>query len=514
MLTFFARGSMTMARIGIAGFQHETNTFAPLRATLEAFQTTPAFPRLPRGADLFDAMSGLNIPIAGFIDAALHARHELVPSVWGMATPSAEVTDEAFETITGMMLEDFANAGALDAIYLCLHGAMVTDSFQDGEGEVLRRIRALVGDSVPIAVSLDLHCNTTEEMMRYADVMVAYRTYPHVDMALTGRHTYDQLARIFQGGKRPVAAMRKTDFLIPLVCQCSIIEPANQIYADLPGHDGGAVWTSSFTPGFPPADIAQCGPAVFAYADTQAQADRVADELLGQIEGARAKWNETLYAPEEAVRKAMSEYQGRPFILADTQDNPGTGGASDTVGLLAALVNERAQDAVLALLYDPHAALAAHQAGVGAELTLGLGGGYTPGQTPFEAQVVVEALSNGEFTGTGPMSIGAQFKMGPTAVLRIGGVAVIVTSAIAQAKDQAMVRHIGIDPAAQRILALKSSVHFRADFQPLAQAVLVVEAPGPNRADHLKMDYRRLRQGLLLTPFGPAFGPGFVPTPA
>jgi microcystin degradation protein MlrC len=178
------------------------------------------------------------------------------------------------------------------------------------------------------------------------------------------------------------------------------------------------------------------------------------------------------------------------------------------------MVRCRAQDAVLAMLYDPHAALAAHQAGTGAQLALALGAGSgQAGHTPFETSVVVDALSNGEFIGTGPMSGGARFRMGPTAVLRIGGVRVIVTSAVAQAKDQAMLRHIGIDPSAQRIVALKSSVHFRADFQDMAEAVLVVAAPGPNVADHLKMGYKHLRRGLLLTPFGPAFA-GAVNAPA
>jgi microcystin degradation protein MlrC len=495
-----------MARIGIGGFQHETNTFAPLKADLDAFRTTPAYPRLPRGGALLEAVRGLNLPIAGFLDAARAAGHTLLPSVWGMATPSAHVTDGAFEAIAGMIVDDLGAAGPLDAVYLCLHGAMVTESHQDGEGEVLRRVRERVGPDVPIAVSLDLHSNTTEAMMRHADVMVAYRTYPHVDMADTGRAAYELLERLLRTGVRPAKALRKTDFLISLVWQCSMIAPAQRIYADLGSRRERGLWSASFTPGFPPADIAECGPALFAYADSQEQADRVADDLLAQVNAARAEWNGTLYAPDEAVERAMRGYRGRPYVLADTQDNPGAGGASDTVGLLESMVRCDAEDAVLAMLYDPDAALAAHRAGVGAQLTLALGASSgQAGHVPFQAPVLVEAVSNGEFTGTGPMSGGARFHMGPTAVLRIGGVRVIVTSAITQAKDQAMLRHIGIDPRAQKIVALKSSVHFRADFQDMAEEVLVVEAPGPNVADHLKMDFRHLRPGLLLTPFGPAF---------
>jgi microcystin degradation protein MlrC len=503
-----------MARIAVSGFQHETNTFAPLPADLNAFQNTPAYPRLPRGAALLEEVRGLNLPVAGFIDAAVAAGHTLLPGVWGMATPSAHVSDHAFETITAMILDDLRAAGAIDAVYLCLHGAMVTQSHEDGEGEILRRVRELVGPDTPVVASLDLHCNTTDAMLRHADAMVAYRTYPHVDMADTGAAAFALLERMLRTGTRPAKAMRKTDFLISLVWQCSLIPPADGIYAHLNALHTRSLWSASFTPGFPPADIAECGPAVFAYADSQREADAVADDLLARVNAARAQWNGILYTPDEAVDKAMREYRGRPYVLADTQDNPGAGGAADTVGLLEGMVRCRAQDAVLAMLYDPHAALAAHQAGIGAQLTLALGAGSGQAEhTPFETSVVVDALSNGEFIGTGPMSGGARFRMGPTAVLRIGGVRVIVTSAVAQAKDQAMLRHIGIDPSAQRIVALKSSVHFRADFQDMAEAVLVVAAPGPNVADHLKMGYKHLRRGLLLTPFGPAFA-GAVDAPA
>lgn len=495
-----------MARIGISGFQHETNTFAPLSADLQAFATVAAYPRLPRGEALIEETQGLNLPIAGFIAAAKADAHQLFSGVWGMATPSAQVTDDAFETISGWIIDDLRAALPLDAVYLCLHGAMVTESFEDGEGELLRRVREVVGENVPLVVSLDLHCNTTEAMMHHADAMVAYRTYPHVDMAETGANAYQLLQRMLRSGRRPAKAFRKTDFLISLVWQCSLIAPADRIYASLSQPMSASLWSASFTPGFPPADIAECGPAVFAYADSQEEADGVVDELLAQVVGARSEWNGRLYTPDEALDEAMRGFSGRPYVLADTQDNPGAGGAGDTVGLLEAMVRCRAEDTVLAMLYDPQAALAAHQGGVGAELSLALGAkSGQAGHEPFAALFTVDALSDGEFVGTGPMNLGGQFRMGPTASLKIGGVRVLVTSAITQAKDQSMLRHIGIDPTQQKIVGLKSSVHFRAHFQALADAVLVVEAPGPNIADHLKMDYRNLREGVWLTPTGPAF---------
>lgn len=496
-----------MSRIAIGGFQHETNTFAPVKADLAAFEYAAAFPRVPRGQRIIDEMSDLNVPIGGFIHAAKGLGHELHPTVWAMATPSAQVTDEAFEHIVGVLLEELADTPPLDGVYLCLHGAMVTESYADGEGEILRRVRAAIGAKVPLVASLDLHANTTAQMVDQSDALVAYRTYPHVDMAQTGARAAELMHTMLARDARPAKAYRQLDFLIPLVWQCTLIEPAARIYASFDSMEVADVRSVSFTPGFPPADIADCGPAVVAYADSQAAADRAADSVFRQVDDARSHWNGELLSPDEAISRAASGYRGRPYVLADTQDNPGAGGASDTVGVLEALVRNEARGAVLGQLYDPAAASAAHAAGVGARLKIGVGA--TSGQQghhPFEGTFTVEALSDGEFTGSGPMSAGRRFRMGLSTVLRIGDVRLIVVSGRSQLLDLEMLRHIGIEPTEARIIAAKSSVHFRAAFAPIAEEILVVVAPGPNLADHRQMPYRNLRKGLLLTPDGPAFG--------
>ena len=352
-----------------------------------------------------------------------------------------------------------------------------------------------------MVASLDLHSNTTEAMVTHADALVAYRTYPHVDMAATGQRAAEMMQWMLESGRRPAKGFRKTDFLIPLVWQCSLIEPAAGIYGSFDALESDRVHSVSFTPGFPPADIAECGPAVMAYADTDEEARRAADTILAQVVDARARWRGELLSPDDAVARAMSGYAGRPFVLADTQDNPGAGGASDTVGLLESLVRNGAIDAVFGLLYDPTAAADAHAAGIGAKLPLAIGASSSqPDHRPYEGEFLVEGLSNGEFIGTGPMSEGRQFRLGATAVLRLGGVRVVVVSGRAQVLDQAMFRHLSIDPTRQRILAIKSSVHFRADFQGMADEVLVVVAPGPNLADHRQIPYRNLRADLSLVP--------------
>jgi microcystin degradation protein MlrC len=490
-----------MAHILIGGFQHETNTFSPHSADLDAFRHVASFPQLPEGAQLIEQMSGLNVSISGFIERARTHGHKLIPTIWGMATPSAQVTDEAFDFVVGRIVDGIHQAVDIDAVYLCLHGAMVTESFEDGEAEILRRVRQAIGPSIPLVASLDLHGNIPSAMVDVADGMVAYRTYPHVDPARTGERTADLLQWMLDTGKRPAKALLRTDFLIPLVWQCSFIEPAASIYAGMDALETEGVLSTSFTPGFPAADIHECGPSVFAYGETQEAADGAAEALFAQVVGAREDWNGELLSPDDAIERAVAGYNGKPFILNDTQDNPGAGGASDTVGLLEALVRLDAQDAVFACLYDPDAAKAAQAAGVGSELQLSIGAGSRqPGHSPFTGQFTVQAISNGEFVGTGPMARGRTYRMGPCAVLRIGGVEVLVTSGRAQVLDQAMLRHIGIDPTARKILAIKSSVHFRADFQPMAEAVLVTVSPGPNVADHTQIPYKNLRSGLALIP--------------
>ncbi|MGD9536284.1 MAG: M81 family metallopeptidase [Alphaproteobacteria bacterium] len=500
-----------MARIAVAGFQHETNTFAPTRADYDAFARPDAWPGLSRGPALIEAVAGINLPAAGFIEAARADGHVIEPVLWCSATPSAQVTEDAFERIAGAMTADLRallDAGPLDAVYLDLHGAMVCEHLEDGEGELLRRLRRTVKDT-PIVASLDLHANVTQAMIDEADALVAYRTYPHVDMAETGACAYALVERRFSTGRRPAVGFRKLDFMIPVTAQCTMIEPARSLYRLLGEMEEGKVWSASFTPGFPPADIAECGPAVFAVASSQAAAEAAAERLAQAVGEKERAFEARLWSPEAAVAHAKASNKPGPVVLADTQDNPGAGADADTVGLLRALVEGGARGAVLGVLYDPPFAAAAHRAGVGAELAMPLGErSGLPGHAPFGGRFLVERLGDGRFTGTGLFYLGARIELGPMALVRVldgGGseVRVIVSSEKFQAADQSAFRHLGVEPKDYRILALKSSVHFRADFEPIASEVLVVAAPGPALAEPKRFPYRRLRKGIRLAPDGP-----------
>jgi microcystin degradation protein MlrC len=466
------------------------------------------WPPLLRGKDIFEGVAGINLPIAGFIEGMRGSRHELVPTAWAASSPSAHVTEEAFEHIAGMIVDAIRSAGPLDAVYLDLHGAMVTEHLDDGEGELLARVRAVVGDAIPVVASLDLHANVTRRMLEHADILIAYRTYPHVDMAETGARVAHFLRQRLNGLPRPKVAAQRVPFLIPLQAQSTMQEPNAGIYAELAKLQRDGIAALSFTPGFPAADFPECGPAVFAYSDDPARAQQTAKRVRAIVEEAEGDYDQPVFEPDECVRRAMqiAGRAARPVVIADTQDNPGAGGDSDTTGMLRALVANHAQRAGLGLINDPDAAKAAHAAGEGAQIEIALGGkSRIPGDAPFRAVFTVEKLSEGRFTCTGPFYRGAKMNLGPCARLRVGGVQVVVACEKPQLADQEMYRFIGIEPTVQAILVNKSSVHFRADFAPIAETILVAKAPGPMLADPGEYPWKRLTPGIRLRPRGPAF---------
>ena len=499
-----------MTRIAVGGFLHETNTFAPTKATFADFQHGGGWPAMTQGADVLKVMRRINVGLAGFIDSIEASDWELIPTIACGASPSAHVTEDAFERIVKVMVDGIKAAGPLDAVYLDLHGAMVTEHFDDGEGEILRRVRGVIGKDIPLVVSLDLHANVTPEMVAHADALIAYRTYPHVDMAETGRASATHLALLLKTKRRLAKAFRQLPFLIPISWQCTNDQPTRGIFDQLAALESDAVPTLSFAPGFPAADFRDCGPSVFAYGRTQEDSDRAADAIVKLIESHEHDFDGKIWSPDEGVRHAMelARNASKPIIIADTQDNPGAGGDSDTTGMLRALVRNKASRAATGVIYDPESAKAAHAAGVGATVTLSLGGkSGIPGDAPYTETFVVEKLSDGRFIAPGPYYGGREMEMGPSAALRIGDVRVVVSSHKAQLADQAMYRYVGIEPTEQAILVNKSSVHFRADFEPIAAKLLICAAPGAMPADTAALPWTRLRPGIRIKPNGPAFKP-------
>ncbi|MCE2519527.1 MAG: M81 family metallopeptidase [Alphaproteobacteria bacterium] len=497
-----------MARIAVGGFQHETNTFASTNADFHDFELHDAWPGLTRGPELFDAVAGLNLALESFIRQATDDGHELVPLLWASAEPSSHVTEDAFERIVGMMTDDLARLGPFDAVFLDLHGAMVTAHCEDGEGETLERVRGVVGHSNPVVNSLDLHANITQRMVAMSSAMTIYRTYPHIDMDETGRRCYRLAMRLLSG--EPLAkGFARSPFLVPLSAQWTGAAPNNGFYDDIRRREHAGVTSADLALGFPPADIAECGPAALAYDADPHRARETAHGIMTGFISAEDGFDNALLDAGEAVRAAMAEPAG-PVVLADAQDNPGAGGTSDTVGILEALVRHHATGAALALLCDPEVAREAHARGEGSTFDAPLGGkSGRPGQSPFRGRFRVERLGNGIFECHGEMYRGVVTNLGPLALLSVADadcdVKVIVSSVRFQNLDQACFRHIGVEPTDQHILVVKSTVHFRADYDPIAARTLIVESPGehPCRLDHL--GYRFLRDGVRLGPGGPEY---------
>lgn len=493
-------------RVAVAGFLHETNTFAASPATLEAFVQGGGYIPLSRGDAIFKNAQNVNLGIAGALKFAREANWEVVSILWAGAIPSAPVTKEAYETIVSEIVAGLTDCGPLDGIFIDLHGAMVAEHIDDGEGELLERVRA-VRPSEPLSVALDLHGNITKRMFDHADVMVGFRTYPHIDMAETGYRAAEALQALMIKPEGWHKTMRQGDYLIPIAWQCTDEQPAKNLYGmtiDLPE----SVETASLFMGFPAADFAECGPSVFTYGWDKQAVEAYADQILEALAAAEPAFAGTAYLPKEGVEKAieLSRDASRPIVIADTQDNPGAGGSSDTTGMLRALVASGAKRASIGCMHDAEAAMIAHQAGEGAEVEIALGGkSGIAGDEPYKAKFTVEKLSNGKAHATGPYYGGTWLDMGPSACLRLGGTRVVVTTNLAQMADRALYRMVGIEPEQEAILVNKSSVHFRADFAPIAEKLLVCTAPGAMPLSPAKLSWKNLRSGIRLEPLGEPF---------
>ena len=489
---------MMALRIAAGGFQHETHSFAPRPTVFADFQRPGGFPPLTRGEPMLAAVEGSATTIAGALPVLREAGATLAPLLWCLGMPAGPIQDEAFERIAAMLCADLSVAleeGPLDGVFLDLHGAALTDSFPDAEGELLRRVRAIIGPDVPLVITLDPHANLTAAMVARSDAIIPYRTYPHVDKRETGMRAAGILLERIRRGAPWAKAYRQLDYWFTLSAQCTMTGPMKAAMAarDAIAAQHGVV-ELGFCFGFPYADFADCGAAISCQADSQAQADAAADAFLGWLNAHEDDFRPDAIPAAEAVAAALASARdaSKPVIIADTQDNPGGGGHGDTTGLLAELVAQGAKGAVLCLINDAESAEACHAAGEGASLPLSLGG--KSDGTPFTATARVVKLGDGTFPLTGPMGQGNTARLGPCALVEFEpGVRVMVASKKTQAYDQAILRHLGVEPSACPVIGLKSSVHFRADFEPIAARVIVAAAPGPVIADPSTLPFRNAR---------------------
>lgn len=501
-------------RFFTGGINHETSTFSPLPATMERFYET----HYARGQQLLDESRGTKTVIGGFIDAADELDIELVATVHSFAMPSAAVTRDAFEQQMADTLDDLEAAlaaGPIDGVLLGLHGAMVVEGIDDGEGEYLRRVREVVGPDIPIVTELDLHGNISPESVALADLIVIYDTYPHVDVYDRAVELTHLLARLARKEIRPTKAFRQIPVLANLTAQYTGRKPMSDWVALCHAIEARpGVLTASIDAGFPYADIPDTMMSCYVATDgDQELAERYADELAQFAWDNRAGFQATPMAVDEAVRYAMAN--PGPICLADIADNTGAGSSGDGTEILRSLVRHGARSAVVALMYDPQVVGQAVAAGVGATIDVVLGGKVDDRHgAPLPATAYVRAITDGRFTNDGPLGTGSRANMGTSVVLEIGGpgaVEVIVTSYRYAPNDANALRSVGIEPTKRQIVVIKSAVHYRADFEPIMREIVEVNAPGLSSPDWSRFDYKRLRRPIYPLDPDMEWAPGRYP---
>ena len=482
-------------RIATGCIGHETHTFSTTPTTLSGFESSPVAGGLVRGEDVTERFRNTGSITGGFIDGAREAGLELIPLLWAFATPAGRVTADAYRDLKGEFLARLSSGVPVDGVLLDLHGAMVVEGIDDGEGDLLAALRSQLGPEVPIISTLDLHANITQRMAATADVLIGFDTYPHVDMYERGLEATDLMARMLRGC-RPLTHHLRLPMLAAPPRQCTLAPPMSEVIAlahEWEGQEG--VLSVTVSGGFAYSDIEEAGFSVIAVTDRERD---LAAQCTGQL--GRAIWRRrgeflpTLTPIQEAVDYALESGRG-PVVLADTADNPGGGTPCDGTSILEKLVEQKVLRSVVAVIADPESAQQCHQAGVGALLTLPVGGKTDSlhGRTLLLSGRV-ERLSDGHFVNEGPMMRGVSVDMGATAVFRVDGVDIILTARRMQPIDTELLRSLSIEPETRLLIALKSSVHFRAAFEPLAERVFEVDAPGLLHPDLSRFQYRRLRR--------------------
>ena len=498
---------MRKKRIAIAGFQHETNTFCPFPTSLSDFEMTDSWPGLTKGKDIIDTFSPLNIPIGGFINA--NTEWELIPIVWAAAEPAGFVQSQAFDTIVAMICDGINEAGEIDGVYLDLHGAMVTDSYEDGEAEIIKRVRHVIGDELPLVCSFDFHANISPEFIDAVSALTIFRHYPHTDMAYGGERAANLMTMLVETGKPFYKSFRQVDYLIPLSSQGTTRYPFNELYADFDSLQTNGVLSVDAAAGFTAADIYNCGPSVVAFGSDQSAVDLAADNLLSRFINAEKNIVDELLTPDEAVHKAgaLIIKNNQPVVLADVQDNPGAGGTCDTTAILQAAIKQDCARTIFGLICDPQSVEKCWQAGVGATLDLSLGNAYPiPGASGFSHQYEVAHLTDEPIHCTGNMYAGCDADLGRIAVLRASDleneIYVVLSSHRFQCLDLALFRQLGLAVELPQMIVVKSTIHFLADFEPIAQCVLFVDSPGVHPCRLSNVVFKNVRPGVRIGPLG------------
>jgi microcystin degradation protein MlrC len=492
-----AEGGLPVKRVLTGRFMHETNTFSIVKTDMALwrrrdFHTENEIPVVFRGT---------RSALGATFEAADKYGWTLIHPVSANANPSGLVTDDAFEAIGGMILAAAERQGPVDGVLFHLHGAMVTEGHEDGEGELLERLRKVLGPDVPIVVTLDLHANVTQQMADNASALIAFRTYPHIDMYERAWQGAELLEQAMQGKIRPRTVIARRPMLHGLDWGRTQKGPMAELISRGEALEaGGTALAVSICAGFALANIRDVGPSVTVTIDELTGDDgagqAIAEDFMDHAWATRDFTTVNMLSVGEAVARAGEGKPGdKPLVIADFTDNPGGGGYGDATAFLKGLVDAGVDGVAFHAICDPAAIAEGMRDGLGTT-TLTIGGKIDPrlGGGPLTLTGEIACLTNGKFIAYGPMGGGVERNYGPSMVFRVGGIDIILISNNGQATDLGQFTSLGIDPARYSTVAVKSMQHFRAAFEPIAREVILVDTGALCRVEYKEELFDKVRR--------------------
>ncbi len=497
---------MVAKNIVVASVSHETNTFSPVATPLNAFGNGKG----PlKGDEAYEAFRGTGTATGGLIELAESVGAKVHVPIVARCLPSTSVDDNAYQQILKDICEGVAKAvasGKCDALFLELHGAMVTQSLEDGDGPLLQKLRKMF-PSLPIALSLDFHANVTNEMVVSPTSVVAYKTFPHLDMKETGMKTGQITLDAMSGKVNPRCVWGNIPLLVHLQRMNTSEPPLKELFDSVrKAEEEPGVLAVSVLAGFPLADTREAGLSCIVVTDGDvALGKRIRDRILMQAWENRKAYTMTPEPLEVSVARAKNQDSG-PWLMLDVADTCNSGGTLDSVSLLREILAQGLTDVAAAPLVDPGAVQTMLAAGIGAEIEIELGEKIpTPTvageKSPLRLKGRVAAIHDGDITVQGPVFTGTKLNLGPTVLFETDDLQIVVTTNRAEPYDPGIFRCVGVNPEEKKFIVLKSRMQCKPAFLPFAKGYIDCNGIGVTTSDYNAFEYKRLRRPIY--PFDP-----------
>ncbi len=481
-----------MATIAIGGIMHESNTFCNTFTDFEAFSYTI-------GDELLSIWKDTHHEMGGFIQGVVLHGYTTCPTLMATATPAGPVTDAAFDKLTDMLVQQLKAIPELDGLLLALHGAMVVESYPDGDGEVLRRLQDTFGQSLPIVVTLDHHANVSQQMVEKSTMLVIYKTNPHIDQQQRGGQAAELMMRILKGEVIPTQTLAKPPMLLNILYQNTSAEPMRSILnaAKLLEDDSNTL-VANVASGYPYADVYEAGPSFVVVTDNNPQlAQTEADRLSDMLWNVRDQLTLNLPDAANAVQQAMQSNE-HPVILVEMGDNIGGGSSGDSTFILAELLRQKASEFVV-VLCDPECVQTCIEIGIGNQVSLQVGG-KTDNQhgDPVPIRGKVRLIHDGHFIETEPRHGGQKYhNQGLTTVVAVEDSLVVLTSKRQTPFSLQQLLSLGVNPKVMRIAVVKAAIAYRAAYELIAGRIIEVDTPGLTAVNPQHFSYRNVRRPLF-----------------